>query len=82
MSMDKGKSSLGTFKGAICTLFMFLIILAYAVQKTSILINKGDTNLKNNRLEDNFDLWEPMTGKDDGIFFAFLVYNPSNPKYY
>ena len=71
MSMDKGKSSLETAIGAICTLLMLIIIVVYAVQKTAILINKGDTNLKNTRLENNFDFREPMTGIDDGIFFAF-----------
>ena len=45
MTMGKGKSSIGTTCGAICSLFMLVVILVYAVQKTAILINKGDSNL-------------------------------------
>ena len=71
MSMDNGKRSLGTGTGAICTIFMLIVTLVYAVQKTDILITKGDTNLTNTLLENNFDFREPMTGVDDGIFFAF-----------
>ena len=81
MSMDKGKSSIGTPCGAICSLIMLIVILMYAVQKTAILINKGDSNLQNTRLENYFDFQEPMTGAEDGIFFAFRVYNSLRPLY-
>ena len=81
MSMDKGKSSIGTPCGAMCSLFMLVVILLYALQKTTILISKNDTNLQKTRLENYFDFSEPMTGADDGIFFAFKVFNAYNSKY-
>ena len=72
--MDRGKSAIGTTCGAVCSLFMLVVILVYAVQKTIILVNKGDTNLQRTRLEKNFEPTQPMTGADDGIFFAFSVF--------
>ena len=81
MQMDQGKSKIGTSFGAICTLFMAVIILLYTVRKTSILIRKEDTNLQQARLENNFDLSQSMTGAEDGIFFAFYVSNLFKEKY-
>lgn len=79
--MDEGKSKIGTSFGAICTLFMAVIILAYTARRTSILIRKEDTNLQQARLENNFDLTQSMTGAEDGIFFAFYVSNLFKEKY-
>ena len=73
--MDGGKTSIGSPIGAFCSLIMLIVVLAYAAQKTVILVNGSDTNLQVTRLEDFYEGTEPLTAKDDGLFFAFRLAN-------
>ena len=57
-----------------CSLFLFVILLAYSGQKLAILVQKGDTNLTVTRLTNYFDETEKLSA-DDGMFFAFTVRN-------
>ena len=72
--MQDGQTSIGSKIGALCSLFLFVILLAYGAQKLAILVQKGDTNLTVTRLANYFDDTEKMTA-DDGMFFAFSVRN-------
>ena len=72
--MDDGKASIGSKIGAMCSLFLFIILLIYGGQKLSILVQKADTNLTVTRLSNYLDDTEKITA-DDGMFFAFTVRN-------
>ena len=79
MQMDGGKTSIGSPIGALCSILMLIVVIAYAAQKTVILVNGSDTNLQVTRLEDFFQGSESLTAKDDGLFFAFSFYNYLTP---
>ena len=72
--MEDGQTSIGSKIGAVCSLFLFVILLVYSGQKLAILVQKGDTNLAVTRLTNYFDDTEKLSA-DDGMFFAFTVKN-------
>ena len=79
LRLGNSQSSVKSTVGGLFTLLLFLIILIYSLQKTSILINKSDTRVNEYKVPYYFDNdYELTFDKGFNLAFAFTnVFNPS-----
>ena len=45
MKVDKERSTLKTFGGSACSLFLIIILLVYTVQKTNVLVSRKNVDI-------------------------------------
>ena len=79
MRVNQGETSVKSGIGACFTFLLFMVLLVYSAQKTSILIAKGDTRVNEYDIPYHFDI-DHEFGYDDGFNVAFFFGNIYNPQ--
>ena len=72
MRLPEGETSVSSPTGILCSVVLFIVLIGYAIQKTSILISKRDIDINIFDVPFYFDSEESF-GYEDGLNVAVAI---------
>jgi hypothetical protein len=75
----RGEQKFKTVPGALTSIWVIVILIAYIVYKSYILFNRINPNVDKKGLIRNLDIEDPFNPQDNGFDFSFGIKEPLDP---